>query len=540
MRWASMYKEALALLIERFPSLGLLAPTWSIAPPVDEPLPPILIDKSELIYCYGLGNGAAYFQCKEWLRGGKERKLIFLEDEPGRIAAFLHLAEAVEILSHLQVHLELFSRKSKEIESLAERFPFKRVEVVALSSKKRGFQRLRLQLLRKTALSHALHMDRLHGYQPFENFVKNVRRIPSSFYANALKGTFQNVPALICGAGPSLQQSIDCLRTLEKKALLIAGGSTLAALSAQGILPHFGMAVDPNLEEYRRMKNSFAFEVPLLYSTRVHPDIFQTCNGPFGYMRSGIGGVPEVWMEEELGLKDDPLIGNFLSPETISVTGICIAWAQFLGCNPILLNGIDLAYTGNKRYAAGVAQEEELVFQAMDAEKSVADRILKRKDRMGKPIYTAVRWVMESASISYFAKKHPEVRFVNTTEGGIGFKGIAYVPLAQAVKQFKEWEIRKTVFEKIATSSRLTNTGKRIKEKMDELRRSLCKVIGYLKILSGENRGSAALAEMEMGEEIAYLYLFYDIYQILPKDVEFWKNWLQLATKYQKMLNSDP
>jgi hypothetical protein len=520
--------------MERFPTLGLLSAGWEETKPVEEILPPISIEKAEVVYFYGLSN-AGYLQCKEWLAQNKERKLIFLEDEPGIIASFLHLPAAQEVLAHPQVELELFSRKIAEIEVLAEKFPVKRVEVVGLPSKKRHLQSIRLKLLRKTALSHALYLDRLHGYQPFENFVKNVHHIPDSFYANALKEAFKDVPAIVCGAGPSLQESMETIRGLENKALIIAGGSTLAALSSQGILPHFGMAVDPNLEEYRRLKNSFAFEVPLLYSTRVYPGVFQTCNGPFGYMRSGIGGIPEIWMEEELGLME-PLLGDFLSPESISVTAICVAWAQFLGCNPILLNGVDLAYTGNKRYAAGVAEEEELAFQSIDEEKSAADRILKRKDRNGKPIYTAVRWVMESASLSHYAKKHPEVRFLNTTEGGIGFKGIDYVPLARAVQNFKSLEIRKTVHEKISAARMPEDARARIVVKMDELRESLIRVIDGLEIASGKKKGSAALAEMEIKEEIAFLYLFYDIYQILKPDETFWKKWLELALKYEVQL----
>ena len=412
---SSTYSDAASLLMERFPGLGLLAGSWVEKPVVQELLDDLEIDKAEALYVYGLGDGSAYFQVQDWLKGNKDRKLIFLEEEGGVIASFLHLPRALEILSNEQVHLELFSRKEEEIEALAARFPVQRLEVVALPRLlNRRFQNLRIKLLRKTTLAHALHIDRIHGYQPFQNFVKNVIRLPESFYANRLKGAFANMPAVVCGAGPSLKSSLETLRRLEKKALIIAGGSTLAALSSQGISPHFGMAIDPNLEEYRRLRNSFAFEVPLLYSTRVHPATFQTCNGPFGYMRSGIGGAPELWMEEELGLLD-PLLGDFLSPESISVTAICIAWAQFLGCNPILLNGIDMAYTGGQRYAPGVAGDDASGLKTIDKEKSAADRILKRKDRLGKPVYTAVRWLMESASISHFAKMHPEVKFINTT-----------------------------------------------------------------------------------------------------------------------------
>ncbi|MES2274218.1 MAG: 6-hydroxymethylpterin diphosphokinase MptE-like protein, partial [Chlamydiota bacterium] len=536
---SSTHESARALFMERFPQLALLVPTWEPKETIEEALPFLDPGKAEVFYFYGLGAGEAYFPLKKWLKGDPERELIFLEEEPGIISSFLDRARAVEILSNPQVSVTLLSKKTLELQldALAELFPTKRVDVGALPSYQgRRFQNLRLKLLRKTTLSHALHMDRLHGYQPFENFIQNIKHLPSSFYANALKDSFKNIPAIVCGAGPSLQHSMKILRTLENKALIIAGGSTLAALSSQGVLPHFGMAIDPNLEEYRRLKNSFAFEVPLLYSTRVFPSIFQTCNGPFGYMRSGIGGVPELWIEEELGLLD-PLLGEFLSSESISVTAICVAWAQFLGCNPILLNGVDLAYTGKKRYASGVGEDEEILFRAIDAEKSAADRILKRKDRKGNVVYTAVRWVMESASLSYFAKKHQEVRFINTTDGGIGFRGIDFQPLSQARDQYltQEFDLRGMVHQQIALAAMPADAPHVISQKIDEMKLSLERSIGFLRILSREEKGSIVLAEMELKEEMAYLYLFYDIHQVLDQSLlRTFRSWVPAESVAQK------
>lgn len=528
------YSRTLDLLCDRFPLIGFMMGTVKETPLNKEPLPDLQINKAEILYFYGLGRGLIYEECKSWLKEDPLRKLIILEDDLGVIASFLHIKIACDVLSDPQVYLEHFSNTDEEIESLTNRFNVKRLEISGFVSKK-GLKDLRLKLLRKTALTHALHLDRLHGYQPFSNFCENLKHVPGSFYANRLLGKFKNVPAVICGAGPSLSKTINTLKGLENRALIIAGGSTLAALSSEGVMPHLGMAIDPNVEEYRRLKNSFAFEVPLLYSTRVHPSIFQTCNGPFGYMRSGIGGLPELWMEEELGLLD-PLLGKNLSEETVSVTGICLALAVEMGCNPILINGVDLAYTGGKHYAAGVTEHEEIEFEKVDAEKTAADQILKRKDREGNAIYTAVRWVMEAASISHFAKNHPEVEFINSTVGGLGFEGIDYVPISQAVQGFKERELRKQVLKVVQTSPMPKNAKATIEKNLAELKISLTRSIDCLRILAKEKKGSSALAEMDLKEEIACIYLFYDIQQVLTPGESFWKMWLDLALKYESVM----
>ena len=524
------YERAAELLMERFPTLGLLVNGWEPKEWAEEAVPSFELGKEEVFYFYGL-SPKVYFKCKKWLTH-PENKLVFLEDDPGVIAAFLQMDEAGVILGHPQVYIEHFFKEEAEIEALADKFPAKRIEMSSLPSKK-GFKSLRLNLLRKTVLAHALHEDRLHGYQIFSNFCQNVKQLPDSFYVNGLKGAFQGTPAIVCGAGPSLSSTVATLERMGNRALIIAGGSTLAALSSRGIEPHFGMALDPNLEEYRRFRNSFAFEVPLIYSTRVHPGVFQTCNGPLGYMRSGIGGLLELWIEEELKL-EEPLLGDFLSPETVSVTGICVAFAQFLGCSPILLNGIDMAYTGGVRYASGVDGDERIVFDEIDREKSAADRIVRKKDRLGKTVYSAIRWVMESASISHFAKMDKKTKFINTTSGGIGFQGIDYMPIEEAVLGFEERDLRSEVFAAIQNGRMPKNSRQKIKELMGELRRSLERVICHLKVLS---LGPSPLAEIELQEEIAVLFLFYDIRRVLKAGPTFWLKWLELAKKYKAMFS---
>ncbi len=520
-------KEQTSLLSERYPLLSLIHRSWKIQETKLESLKPFDVGHATAIYIYGLGGGAPYFQLKKWLHEKPERKLIFLEEHEGHFAHFLSCPHSRHLIEDPQVHLEL------EKGALAEKFPLQKIEVVAIPSKQgAAFRKFKLDLLRKSTLSHALHQDRLHGYQPFKNFVQNLRHLPNSFYVNHLKDAFKGMPAIVCGAGPSLQEAIPYLKKLSNHALIIAGGSTLAALSSQGVPIHFGVAIDPNLEEYRRFKNSFAFDTPLIYSTRVHPSIFQTCNGPFGYMRSGIGGATELWMEEELGLQE-PLIGETLPIESIAVTPIATALAAFFGCTTIMFSGVDLAYTKGKHYASGVTQEETISFSALDIEKSAADRILRRKNSAGQTIHTATRWVMEAQSLAAFAKKHKEIEFFNTSEEGLPLRGVPYRPL-DSFKLERDYDFPSMIQKKIIKMPE--NTSQIIPEKMKELTSSLACVIDCLEVLSGKKKGSTALAELDLQEEIACNLLFYDINEILERTSpqEKWEFFLKLAKKYQE------
>jgi hypothetical protein len=428
------------------------------------------------------------------------------------------------------------------LQKLAEKHPVKTLDAAALPSRSGSrFRSIRMKLLRKTTLTHALFIDRSHGYQPFLNFIRNVPRLADSFYINRMKGAFAGIPALICGAGPSLKPVFETIRKLENRVLVFAGGSAIAAFSAAGIQPHFCIAIDPNPEELKRMKNSFAFETPFLYSTRMHPGVFHTSNGPFGYLRSGIGGMSELWIEEEVGLTE-PLIGEHLSSESITVTAIAVAAAEWLGCNPILLAGLDMAYTGGQRYSAGVGVNEGLA--GLEEVRTAADRIVSKNDRGGRKVFSAVRWIMESASLSHYAKAHPEIRFINTTDSGIGFEKIGYLPLEKAAEELTvEYDLRGMVHAAIA-QGQMPVSAQSIPQKMGELKESLERVISHLKILSGEAKGSTALAEMDLKEEIAYVALFYDAPILLPQMLRSepperkWPVFLKLAQQYRVIFGS--
>ncbi|HEY4255241.1 MAG TPA: 6-hydroxymethylpterin diphosphokinase MptE-like protein [Chlamydiales bacterium] len=534
--------DNLALFSEKFPQYALLVPQWepkkmeTTSFQWDE----TCLNDIEVLYLFGLEDGSFYQKLSPWLHQHPERQLILLEEDEGVVAA--HLLEEALWLLDAQVDFALLPKgKSKEclFQELAEKYPAKHIEVF-------GSPKERLNLLRKSTLSHALFTDRLHGFQPFDNFVRNVPRLQGGFYANGLKNAFQGVPVIVCGAGPSLEMAIPLLKQLEGRAIVIAGGSTLAALSAHGYQPHFGVAIDPNLEEYHRFQSSFCFECPLLFSTRVFPGIFHTCNGPFGYLRSGVGGALELWLEEELKLTD-PLLGHHLSDESISVTSICLAFAQHIGASAILLSGVDLAYTGGRRYAGGVT-EEKLSIKELEKGKNSPDRIVRKKDKQGRFVYTAVRWVMEAASISHYAKRHPEICWINATEGGLPIKGVKNMSLQAAAEKFltKQTDLRGQVAQQIALHPMPSNPSL-----LQELRISLERLIAHLETLSGQKSGSKALAELEMRDELATSILFYDMPKVLEqtlsrkvrekgalRDAASWTLYHQVAKKYLERFES--
>jgi hypothetical protein len=534
--------EIADLFADRFPRYALLWPSW---PDEDSPLSSDGLDwlralplhQIQVLYLYGLGDGRAAVELSQWLHEDSDRRLIFLEPREGRIVHFLHQPCAKEVLALQQVeifHLPANRARNRLLLELADRYPTHQIFIAPnpglTSLERQAFRRLKLQLLRKTALSHANYVDRLYSHILLSNLLKNLPRLPGAFYGNHLKDAFRNIPLIICGAGPSLNDSIGALRKLENRAIIMGGGSAIAALSSQGVDPHLAVAIDPNRSEFLRLMNSCAFETPFFFSTRLNPDSFATCNGPFGYLRSGMAGVLECWFEEALGLTD-PMLGDVLSLESLSVTMLCVALSQHFGCNPILFTGIDLAYTQNRRYAKGVLATGD----ESDESLQPADRRLPKRDRLGKPVQSALRWVMEASAISQFAKLQRQRRWINCTSGGLEIQGLENASLDPDSPIFsQEQDLRGMIHLAIRRFPMPANSQSILTEKTKELRQSLDIVLSHLAILvQNESPGKCALAEIEMKEELAYRVLFFDIEMTLRKAEQkperFWKNFQEMA-----------
>lgn len=532
-------------LLERYPELLFLLSYTPFAPyqPKENPLHLESIDEEmrrffdkwelegvDIFYLYGIGLGHHYCALRRWLKERRERRVVFLEEDLGVLMALLEEEHAEDLLFDPQVAIHFLSTNTpldEQLEGIVAHFPSDRVEVAAIESyqkkKQSRFQSLRLKIFRCSSVSHAILTEALYGHKLLGNLLRNIKRWPNSFFATGLKGKFRDIPAIICGAGPSLSETVPLLKTLEDCALIIAGGSTIAALSNQGVFPHLGLALDPNEEEFDRLKIGSAYEMPLIYATRLQPDVFNALNGERGYLISDTGGTCERYFEKAMGIEAEA-IGPELGAEAFSVTTLAIALAVEMGCNPILLNGIDLAYTGMHRYAEGVIPSSAVEVQEIRQQKKAPERLLKRKNIHGHYVHTLVKWVMESECIAAYAKAHPEVRLINVSANGIGFEGITNVSLAEIVEtelknsldlralvhreieQLKLPLSSEKIFREIEEiSESLLRLGSIAEEMLEELERVKDKVpFG----LSAFPTGKMTILEIDFQEEKAFECLF--------------------------------
>ena len=429
--------------------------------------------EAETLVVFGLGLGAFYKLSKAFLDGASKRDLVFIEKDIWKVKAFLQTPGAEEFLSHPQVHLRLIldmENLSTAFDEITEEFPVESMLVTAIDSFKEGcdFEKVKELFLRRAVISSSMYKEGFFSHRLFENFFPNYVQLGKSRSIENLKAQFKDIPAVICGAGPSLDSSIKHLKQLKNKALIIAGGSTITALSRQGVDVDFRFAVDPNEEEYERLKHATSFQSPLIYATRVYPKIFRFFNGELGYFRTCTGGAFERSVEEKLGIEKEPFHKG-MKDEGLSVTVLCLSTAIAMGCNPIFLVGVDLAFVNNKCYADKVVLDNEVF------EKDHLGRDLKisKKNSLGKDVETSLKWVMESEVMSEFAKLHSSTKVYDCVSEGLGFEGIEKCPASKIIEKCENsYDLSAMVHQRLLSLGHLSDHKTELYSYLNELKDS--------------------------------------------------------------------
>jgi hypothetical protein len=380
-----------------------------------------LIDTEQLCV-YGLGSGDYYYRVEDWLRQ-KENRLVFIEDDVEVLRSFCESEHAEKVLKNSRVQVCYLPYCD------LGQFSGCRIQIIASKDyqSKPVFHKLSKDILEISALNdYLVNSDVFHNTIFFKNLYHNSMALPQSFRANGLFNHFKNVPAIICGAGPSLNKNIQFLKTLKNKSLILAGGSAINVLDTYGVSPNFVLGIDPTTNEAQGFGDSISYEVPHVYRLRLNPEALKIIHGPKLYV-SGTGWFPiEGWVEESMGLGR----GNF--DEGYSVTCFAVEYAKALGCSPIIFVGVDLAYTDMKEYPEGLKSPAS---SAITKEKHNWWGSAKVKDIYGNDVYTKWRWVVEADYISK-VQRSPEHLFINSTEGGMGVGDVPNISLKEVAAKY--------------------------------------------------------------------------------------------------------
>lgn len=442
------------------------------------------LQNTKVLYIFGIGLGYYYEAAKEWLHDNPHRYLIFLEDNLEIIYRLFETKRGSQILWDKQVRLQFFNSQENSDPTwsyLAENFctlPFKITALEAyILQRSNHLQQIESSIAFQTyVISNIVNEQSSGGARFFLNFFQNLLELPDSFHANALFGKFAGIPAIICGAGPSLEKNFDVLKTLGDKAIVFAGGTAMNATTAADFTPHFGVGIDPNEAQLTRLMMNKAYTTPYFYRQRILHKALQSIHGPHLYVNGAGGYEIASWFEEKLNIAGEEVAEGF------NVVNLSISLAYALGCNPIIFVGLDLAYSEGKSYPSSVIAHPTNMWRTDFRTKGVAEELLHHPDIDGKTTTTLWKWIAESIWIGKFAQEHISALFINATEGGIGMPGVVNIPLEEAAERLlhRTFDFNTLIHGEIQNAMMPKNvTPERIRELVSELERSLTRCSNY-------------------------------------------------------------
>jgi Uncharacterized protein conserved in bacteria len=219
-----------------------------------------------------------------------------------------------------------------------------------------------------------------------------------------LKGKLAGVPAVIVGAGPSLERDIETLRKLKRHALIIAAGSSIRALKHFGIDPHLIVSMDGGYANYAVFQNMEIQDIPLLYVPQVE---YRVIDGTSRHLFHVFFNTDYITMYL-MGLgADDPVFRS-----SHSVTGTAIQAAVWMGCSEVILAGQDLSYPVDQIYAEGSLYAEE-------HKRDVLSRaVLQVENVAGGYNRTTQSMLLTLRDIEEIIAMFPQTKFTNTSKHG--------------------------------------------------------------------------------------------------------------------------
>lgn len=448
----------------------------------------VTLPAADVICLYGLPNHELYLDLKDWLDEKQERFLVILEDD-----------ERV-LIGHQSGHERIrlcYAENDEALKQIAWELVFLQFDYLKTpGNSTKNSEKMESYFAKMAFFQQGIHLVasdfQNRGLDLLQNLIANQPRIAKAKKGEGLFGSFKNVPAIICGAGVSLEKEIGHLKELKSQALILSGGTALSSLGKFGLSPHFAGLIDPHPPSSRYFQHS-SFNTPVFFQSRANAELLKQMKGPLLWIP---GSENDLFAEETFD-------GGW------NVSTFLAAIALKLGCSPIVLVGVDLAQRGNKSYAGDFERPEQ------------GELIWVRED-----LYTRRDWLFAAEWLSDLAKANPEVEWINCSDGIeiVGFKKESASSL-----QFEKLTFFQDKLDSLTEMAPKLNV-KELKESFSRVGQYAQEMLDLLEKIfpsSPEKNGEYALLEHQIAKESAYTQFLRPIWDVwkhvfsrqIPKDI---------------------
>jgi hypothetical protein len=465
-------------------------------------------DNTDVLVFFGVFEGALYRSLSSQLKKREECYLVFIEDKE---EAFLR-AKQLPLAKDPKVRLFYLKEGDEEIfKQIAWEFVFLRfaygIQDPCDEERAREVFLMVEHYHRGVDLLASDCEDR--GFRVLSNVVSNLSLLPKSRFGPSAGGKCAGMPAIVCGAGPSLNDALPLLATLQDQALIIAGGSAVLALNAYGITPHIMAGIDPGPPHGRFLQQG-SFETPFFYQGRFDCELLQRVQGPLLWIPDG-GSYPlEAWLAAECGVLAERWDAGW------TVSNFCTTLVAHLGCTTVVFVGMDLSCGVDGVYASALSGEEH------------RDALIELEKGQ---LYSKNDWQMSAEWMGAFAVKHPEIEWINASGAGLELPGIQRKDLSEVVGDcfLKRWDVHAVVHSLVTQAEAILVSSEKIrlvrKKLLNSFEKSLSLCEAMLKMWekyhphSPLGKGDYVLLDHELEQEVCERYFLEPLWNVWKRPI---------------------
>jgi hypothetical protein len=271
------------------------------------------------------------------------------------------------------------------------------------------------------------------SFSRWEQVIRNEKNIFNSWNINSIFGAFEDVPAIVVGAGPSTEDFIKAAKEqgLDKKSVIISCDASLKLLIDNGIRPHFVVRCERKLTTIfngvKREDTNGIYYAPYPWAS---PEYYHLFHDSFMLYRDN--GLCK-WTKFNPGSVNGG----------VSSGNAALELAYLLGCKNITLTGIDLCFIDDKTHIAGTEVE-------FDIQKS-KDKWTKIPGNAGNEVTTIPVWYRCLNEYLISIQKHRDkgAKLFNTSLKGAKIMGAEVQPWSELSQVYnKEIDVKTRIEEK--------------------------------------------------------------------------------------------
>ncbi|MCH7700550.1 MAG: motility associated factor glycosyltransferase family protein [Planctomycetes bacterium] len=319
------------------------------------------------------------------------------------------------------------------------------------------------------------------------NIANNLSTYVTTPPIDVLENRFKGMPAVVVSAGPSLAKNVHLLAEAKGRAVICAVQTVLKPLLQRGIRPDFVTSLD-----FHEMSRHFfeglgdASEVHLVAEPKATWHVIDEYPGPVSLL---FNPFAEMLLGTQLAARGELKAGA-------TVAHLAFYLARYMGCDPIVFVGQDLAFTDHVFYVPGVEIHEtwrgELNrFNTMESKEF--ERILRNRRILNRTQDVNGAEVFTDQLLSTYREQfeadfeQTSARIINATEGGAHLQGTEAISLREVLDRFcgdpipaQRFAYRESMGQR--DRSRLRPTAEELRRRIDELKtvQTVCQEMGTL------------------------------------------------------------